>query len=296
MLIKSKALLASLCLMLPAFSARALTVIVDFNDPTQGTTSTYFSGGTGAPTVDTFDVTGFGFLEADRSTIYASIMAELENDFYGIPTSDVDAMSPIPAGMELDIDFEIGDFGNAPANGDTEYYYVQVGDHVSGDFGTSLGVAARNRMRDASGNPSITGRMVGSIHTDRINSLGLPFPGNQLTSGDLSATTHAINGTLVHEIGHALSLLHLNNAGAVTFSGLSPLMGTGAIDLPNVERITDRDFSYSGFNDQDGGAAQFHVQQLVNAIGLRSNMAAVPEPTTAIPLIALALFARLRRK
>ena len=42
-------LVASLLALLSLFSARALTVIVDFNDPGQGTTSTYFSGGGDPP-------------------------------------------------------------------------------------------------------------------------------------------------------------------------------------------------------------------------------------------------------
>ena len=277
-------------------SVRALTVIVDFNDVAQANTSLSFSFGGTAPSVGTFDVTDYGFLEGQRQSVYDSIMLELERDFFGIPTTDVDALSPIPAGMELDIDFEIGDVGTGPSNGDTEFYYVQVGDHVAGDFGGSLGVAATSTMRSSTGGNagSFIGLVVGSIHTDQINGIGLPAPGNQLTSGNLSATTHAVNGTLAHEIAHALSLLHLDKAGSDTFSNLPPIMGTGAVDLPNVDRISDRDFSYSGFNDQQGGAAQSHVLQLVNAIGLR-NMMAVPEPSTAIPMLALMLVIAVRR-
>jgi hypothetical protein len=116
--------------------------------------------------------------------------------------------------------------------------------------------------------------------------------GTALTSGNLSATRHAISGTTSHEIGHALSLLHLNKAGSVTHSGVPPLMGTGAIDLPNIDRISNREFAFSGFNDQEGGAAQFHVSQLVAAVGLRDVAVenTIPEPS-AILLFSISILA-----
>ena len=53
-------------------------------------------------------------------------------------------------------------------------------------------------------------------------------------------------------------------------------MGTGAIDLPNQDRITDREFSLSGVDGQNGNAARMHVQQLVDAIGLHSTAGSGP--------------------
>ena len=47
-------------------------------------------------------------------------------------------------------------------------------------------------------------------------------------------------------------------------------MGTGAIDLPNAARISDREFSLSGIDPQSGDAPRQHVQQLVDAVGLHS--------------------------
>lgn len=51
-------------------------------------------------------------------------------------------------------------------------------------------------------------------------------------------------------------------------------MGTGAIDLQNQARITKREFGYSGQDAEAGGANVFHVQQLVDALGVRDANAA----------------------
>ena len=90
-----------------------------------------------------------------------------------------------------------------------------------------------------------------------------------LTSGNLLFTRNALAGTISHEIGHALSLTHMNAAGAVTPTGLPPIMGTGAIDLPAQARIGNREFAYSGQNAQAGNAPVAHVAELVAALGVR---------------------------
>lgn len=271
-----------------AASASALTIILDFNEPAQANTTDIFGN-----VVQTFDVTSFGFVEADRAMIQNAIFNAVVTDYRGIFTDAQNALSPLPDGFELDIDFEIGDFGVAPSNGDTEFYYTQIGTRVSGPH-NGLGVAGTNSARDAAGNPhAINGRMVGSIFANNIN--GLSGVGTQLSSGLISPTTHAIAGTLSHEIGHAVSLAHLNVAASLTPSGLNPLMGTGAIDLPNAARIVDREFAISGFNAQAGGAAQAHIAQLMGSIGTRALGVAVPEPSTALPLLLLMGLMALRR-
>jgi hypothetical protein len=148
---------------------------------------------------------------------------------------------------------------------------------------------------------------------------------NALTNGNLNYTTNAIAGTLSHEIGHTLSLLHINKTNIETPNGLPPIMGTGAIDLPNQDRIGEREFSLRGFNAQadeeepdvlksitdfyglsvvDGDEAegtnfdnlfpiadaeQFHVQQLVNAIGLRDAPISTSVPFEFSPTMGLFL-------
>jgi hypothetical protein len=265
-------------------TAQALTVILDFNDPAQANTSDIFGN-----TVGTFDLIPYDLVEADRATLYNSIFNEVINDYYGIVSSDVNPLSPLAPGFELDIDFEIGDIGTPPVNGDAEYYYAQIGDAVSGPHTGSLGVAGGDVIRNVLGNgPNFgfaVGGVLGSIFTSTIQ---------VLNASGLFQATHAVAGTLSHEIGHALSLDHMNVVGAVTQTGLNPIMGTGAIDLANAARLVDREFSISGQNAQNGGATQTHVAQLIGAIGLRA-VVAVPEPSTALPLLLLLGVLTLRR-
>jgi Ca2+-binding RTX toxin-like protein len=244
----------------------SVTVVFDFIEPNQ----LPFVDALGNPQ-GAFDVTPFGFQASEFDAVTQAILDTVNQQYLAIPTSDIDARSPIPQDMQLDIEFVIGDVGTAPSNGAAEFYYVTIGTDLSGT--APLGVAFLNSIRNAAGNPSggfNSGDPVGTIYSDNIQGIGGLTPSNALTSGDLFFTTNALAGTTSHEIGHALSLLHLNNQGAVTPTGVSPIMGTGAIDLPNQQRILTREFAYSGQNNQAGGATQMHVQQLVGALGLRA--------------------------
>jgi len=241
-----------------------LTVILDFNDPGQADTSDDLGN-----TVSTFNVESYGFALEDFDLVTEAILEEVRSDYLDIVTSDILAASPIPSGQELAIEFEIGNAGELPVNGSNDYYYVQIGTGVSGDCIGALGCASLNSIRDASGSPSAAvGSVVGSIFTDAIQGIGFLSPANALSIGSLEFTTNAIAGTTSHEVGHAVSLLHLNKAGAVTPHGLPPIMGTGAIDLPNQDRIGEREFALSGVNQERGNQEQFSIDQLVGALGL----------------------------
>lgn len=245
----------------------SLTVVLDFLESNQ------------LPFVDAlgrdqgvFDVTSFGFQTTEFDAVTQAILDTVNQHYLAIPTSDIDGRSPIPQGMQLDIEFVIGDVGTPPSNGATEYYYVTIGSDLT-DTGPFGEVPAISAIRNASGNPNPAfniGDVVGSTYSDNVQGLGNLTPSNALTSGDLFFTANAIAGTTSHEIGHVLSLFHLNNDGAVTPNGLGPIMGTGAIDLPDQERILTREFSLSGQNAQNGNATQMHIQQLVGALGLRA--------------------------
>ena len=248
-----------------AHEADILTFVLDFKEVAQGMTSDVF----GNMTTD-FDVTAYGFMASDFNTVANAVLAEVEEDYFDELVGTVAG----PVGSDLRVDFIIGDIGVAPA-GITEYYYVQIGSVVAGSpHASSLGVAAGSSVRNNAGvgpNGVVAGDVVASIFTDNINGLGGLAPANALTSGNLTFTTMAISGTTSHEIGHTLSLSHIDKAGSTQPSpGAAPIMGTGAIDLPNQDRITDREFSLSGNDSQQGGAAVMHVQQLVDAVGLHS--------------------------
>ena len=283
----------SLFYALTATPAGALTVVVNFKTAAQGNTTA-----TTGDTVGAFDQTAYGFSAGQLSTLTSSIMTELNRDYHSIPTQATLPGSPIPAGFELNIDFITGLIGQAPSNGDSEYYYAQVGTGVSGSNIGGLGVASTNSIRFSNGadGSAANHATVCSIFTNQIVTLASLSPSNALTSGNLPFSTYAIEGTLAHEIGHTLSLSHINKvgsvqpSGAVSSGGPSPLMGTGAIDLPNQDRITDREFSLSGVDGENANAPRTHIAQLVAAIGLR----AVPEPGT-LTLLLLAAMPALRR-
>jgi len=245
--------------------ADVLTIVLDFKDADDATSTDLFDN-----VVGEFDVTAYGFEAGDFDTIVNAIMAEVDEDFF----TELIGTVANSSGQDLAIDFVVGDIGT-PYAGASEYYYVQIGTGISGEHtnGGILGVAAASAVRDENGTPNIyglpNGAIVASIFTDIIQGMGGLSPANALSSGNLEYTTHAITGTLSHEIAHTLSLSHINKSGSTQpTSGASPLMGTGAIDLPNQDRITDREFSLSGIDGQNDDAARNHVQQLVDAVGL----------------------------
>ena len=303
-----------------AATANALTLVLDFNDANQENTSDIFG-----TEVETFDVNSYGFAPTDFNLVTNSILDKVESHFYDIPTESNYfgiTTSPIPDGRELDIDFEIGEINEFTANnGDEDYYFVQIGSAVSDEV-TSLGQAGLNTVRTSSGTVDpfgLQGEVVGSVFTDNINRMG--GLSNTLRSGNLEATTNAIAGTLSHEIGHALSLRHVYKGQSETFGNVPPLLGTGALDLPNSDRIIDRAFSFSakttgsGDEPQNNGVVRVfdpnephihidvsrdpfaplpsipanaptvnHVQQLVNAVGLR-DVTSVSVPWEFSPIV-----------
>ncbi len=241
-----------------------LTIILDFIEPGQENGVDIFNN-----VVTTFDVEAYGFSPDEYDMVTEAILEEVRSDYYDIATSDVFPESAIPPNMELNVEFFIGDQGTPPINGATEYYYMQIGTFISGDCAGALGCAGLNAIRDAQGRSGGGfGSVVGSVFSDVIQGIGGLDPSNALSSGNLEFTTAALSGTTSHEIGHAVSLNHLAKAGSVTPNGVTPIMGTGAIDTPNQDRIGPREFAASGVNPQLGGQMQFHIAQLVGAIGL----------------------------
>lgn len=242
-----------------------LTFVIDIKEAGQPVTSDIFGNQIG-----TFDFVEFGFSQADFDLLADTILAEVFDDYFDELAGTVANQN----GEQLDINFILGDIGTAPA-GISEFYFIQVGSTVNG--AASLGVAGGGVVRSAEGlGPNFgieVGDVVGSVFSDNIQNLGGLTPGDALASGDLQFTTNAIVGTLSHEIGHTLSLSHINFANSMQpTAGRAPIMGTGAIDLPNQARLEDREFSLAGFDEQSGNATQFHVDQLACAIGPLSDI------------------------
>ena len=245
-----------------------LTIVIDFKDSSQPTTSDVIGNFVGE-----FEVDEFGFSASDFQMVVDSIMAEVQEDFF----TELAGTVANENGMDLEINIIEGDIGTPPP-GVSEFYYIQVGTGESGPFIFALGVAAGSSVRNSSGdgpnNGIEIGDVVASVFTDNIQGIGGLDPSNALSSGNIEFSRNAVVGTLSHEIGHVLSLSHVNNDMSVQpTSDAAPIMGTGAIDLPNQLRITDREFTLTGFNEQNGNAQVFHIQQMVDAVGLDASLA-----------------------
>lgn len=280
-----------------------LTIVLDFIEPAQGSVVDALGR-----TVNPFDVTNYGFAAGDFNTVTAAILDTVRSHYRDIPTMGVDPASPIPDGMELDLDFVIGDTGVAPSNGAAEYYAITMGDSAVNLGGLAGQAADIGNIRNAMGQgpgmglggvPQAIGDSAMAVYLNQINQFspfltppnaytGPTFPEplivedpsktpqfaiNALTSGNLTFTRRAIGLVTSHELGHTLSLRHILQTGAVTPTGANAIMGTPALDSPIQTLLEPAEFAYSGTNPGElPGEAPFvqnSIQQLVDAVGLR---------------------------
>jgi hypothetical protein len=258
--LKSAALGATLALGLSfgaTQQAQALTIVLNF---VPSATTDLFGVGTLPETFSTWGFTGL-----DLAAVRLATLAAVRTDYLGYPTVGANAASPLPNGKELNINFTFSTGLTGPGNGDTEWYYMAIGDaNPNQGF---LGQACLGCVRNSSGvSTTANGGIVGSVLTDTISGL-LSLATNDAQRINLLA------GTVAHEIGHTLTLVHPNgalpNPGASAYS----VMGTGAspTNMPNSERVLDRAFAYSEFSS------------LITSVGLR-NVSPIPEPSTTLLL------------
>lgn len=261
---KAAALGAALALGVAATPARALTVIINFAN----TTVTDLGGVTTSP----YNFSSWGFSYGDDG-IHQAALESVLTDYLAYPNVAQNPLSPLPVGQQLNIDFEFSVGQTGPTNGDLEYYYVNVGTASlsSGILGQAICIGCVRRPGGGSTVPF--GSAIASVAAQNIDDL------LNLATND-TQRINLLAGTVAHEIGHPLNLQHpagqLPNPGQSLWS----IMGSGASNMPNGERIKDRAFAYTEFNT------------LINGIGL----VPVPEPATwAVMVLGLGVLGwRLR--
>lgn len=280
-----------------------LTIVLDFIEPGQGSVVDALGR-----TVNPFDVTLYGFQPTDFGLVTNAIRDTIVGHYRNIPTTGQNAASPIPDGMELDVDFVIGDTGVAPSNGATEYYVMTLGDSAANLGGLAGQAADIGNIRNAQGLgpgmglfgvPQANGASAMAVYLNQINQFsplltppdaftGPAFPEpiivedpsktpqfaiNALTSGNLTFTRRAIGLVASHELGHTVSLRHIQQGNAVTPNGLNAIMATPAIDSPLQTLLEPAEFAFSGTNPGElPGEAPFvqnNIAQMVSALGLR---------------------------
>lgn len=286
-------------------SVPGLTIVLDFVDPGQGSQI----DGLGRQ-VDTFDIAPWGFNAAQYDAVTQAILDTVRSYYSGLPTVGDNPLSGIPVGEVLNLDFVIGDAGMAPSNGATEYYVVTIGDSAVNLGGLAGQAADIGNIRNAAGLgpgqglgnvPLALGGSAAGVYTNMINQFSpllnppnafngpreddviyIPTPAQTpqnaitgLTSGNLTFTRRALGLIIAHELGHSLSLRHIENGSATTPNGLNPIMGTPAIDAPLQVLLEPAEFALQGTNPGEIPGevpfAQFDIAQLATAIGTRAD-------------------------
>ena len=143
--------------------AQALTMMLNF---TSASATDLF-----ANTVVNESFSAWGFTGLSLNDVRNATLAAVSNDFLNFPAFGAGTSSPpLPAGKQLNINFEWTTGLSAPTNGDTQYFYLNIGDAAPnvGYLGQACyGCVRSNGLKS----PAANGSQVGSILTDSIAGL-----------------------------------------------------------------------------------------------------------------------------
>ena len=254
-------------------------IVLDFNDVGQDST-TDINGNT----VGDFDINDFGFRSTDYATVTNEILEEVRQDFFDELTSRM------PVGRELNLEFVIGDVGVAPP-GATEYYVIQVGSReVSRLNPPPFGEARLSSIRTSTGQhldqfPEFnSGAVVGTVFSDQIANLSVLKNNNsELDDIRLVDVRHAVSKVTSHEIGHALSLLHVEKEGSVLpIPAATPIMATSLTGLEALDYVTENQFSTSATAVDDDNNPTVEVKHMSNSKTPSAYDLALPSRTLSI--------------
>ena len=195
------------CLLVPANRASALTILLDFRETGYALGNRFFSV-EAAP----FDPTLYGYTTANEAVLHELVRAGVERAVHGIPTQAESPLSPIPAGMELDVDILLGHHRTPPANGDDDYFFISAAEEITGP-GYRGNTWSRVRPLGF-----FRGAHVAGVYTNRIE------------------TVDELTFVFNHELGHVLGLDHGTGP---TLSGLPDYMGGGGIGWLREYSISD---------------------------------------------------------
>jgi hypothetical protein len=222
-------------------------------------------------------------LDPSQATGLSSSFISLTNNILGAVEADFHNNTDygfIGINQRLDINFAIASHATDMSGVDANNYTIQIGSRVSGPH-NGFGVACLGCVSNSTVAPNT---IFGSIFSNNIFGALTGAAGG---AWDLTEAVNAIAGTVSHEIGHSLDLLHPSGPQANPGDSIFGLMATGASPafMPNGERLVDRAFSFE------------NMQGLVNNIGLKTIQPPVPVPEPSglwLSLVAILTMLRVR--
>ena len=137
--------------------AKATTIFLDF--VTSSTNDKF-----GANTTQADLAFLFGFNTLNNTQIQSALLDAVINDFLGFPTTGANALSPLPNGKQLNVNFLL----TGTASVDPEFYLLDIGNGSSSFFGQACLACIRSSLGAGPDLLTPNGARVGSIISNFI--------------------------------------------------------------------------------------------------------------------------------